>query len=105
MARGVPKRAIRKHQQRQRLRGRAEMPGASALVARCRETGKCQGAIALHGCMNPHDTARNLTTRQARMPVPNYSQPVTLIESLASQYEALARIAELIRYAITGHSV
>src|SRR5580704_6111354 len=31
------------------------------------------------------------------MPVSNYSQPVTLSESLASRYEALARIAELIR--------
>src|ERR1700733_13584406 len=32
------------------------------------------------------------------MPVSNHSQPVTLSESLASRYEALARIAELIRY-------
>src|SRR5580704_4231979 len=31
------------------------------------------------------------------MPVSNYSRPVTLSESLASRYEALARIAELIR--------
>src|ERR1700733_4599403 len=31
------------------------------------------------------------------MPVSNYSEPVTLSESLASRYEALARIAELIR--------
>jgi formate hydrogenlyase transcriptional activator len=31
------------------------------------------------------------------MPVSNHSQPVTLSESLASRYEALARIAELIR--------
>src|ERR1700723_250345 len=32
------------------------------------------------------------------MPVSNHSQPVTLSESLASRYEVLARIAELIRY-------
>src|ERR1700758_2770055 len=32
------------------------------------------------------------------MPVSNHSQPVTLSGSLASRYEALARIAELIRY-------
>jgi formate hydrogenlyase transcriptional activator len=32
------------------------------------------------------------------MPVSNYSRPVTLSESLASRYEALARIAELIRF-------
>jgi formate hydrogenlyase transcriptional activator len=31
------------------------------------------------------------------MPVSNHSQPVTLSENLASRYEALARIAELIR--------
>ena len=31
------------------------------------------------------------------MPLSNHSQPVTLSESLASRYEALARIAELIR--------
>ena len=31
------------------------------------------------------------------MPVSNYSRPVTLSESLALRYEALARIAELIR--------
>src|ERR1700726_4002833 len=31
------------------------------------------------------------------MPVSNHSRPVTLSESLASRYEALARIAELIR--------
>jgi hypothetical protein len=31
------------------------------------------------------------------MPVSNHSQPVTLSESLASRYEALAHIAELIR--------
>jgi hypothetical protein len=48
--------------------------------------------------VNPHDTARNLTTRWRRMPVSNHSQPVTLSGSLASRYEALARIAELIRY-------
>jgi formate hydrogenlyase transcriptional activator len=32
------------------------------------------------------------------MPVSDHSQPVTLSESLVSRYEALARIAELIRY-------
>jgi len=32
------------------------------------------------------------------MPVSNHSQPVTRSKSLASRYEALARIAELIRY-------
>jgi len=52
-----------KRQQRKRLSGRADVRGVRAVVARCQETGRCQGAIALHGCVNPHDTVRNLTRR------------------------------------------
>jgi formate hydrogenlyase transcriptional activator len=47
--------------------------------------------------VNPYDTARNQISVVGHMLAPNHSQTMTLGEGLPSRYEALARIAELIR--------
>jgi formate hydrogenlyase transcriptional activator len=48
-------------------------------------------------CVNPGDAPTNLMNAASRMPGPNDSEPTARGEALASRYEALTRIAELIR--------